>query len=42
MQMGVSLVNSLYEYVMIVEEDERRRQFNKIERLKLKNKKIEI
>jgi hypothetical protein len=40
--MGVSLVNSLYEYVMIVEEDERRKQFNKIERLKLKNKKIEI
>jgi hypothetical protein len=39
--MGVNLVNSLYEYVMIVEEDERRKQFNKIERLKLKNKKVE-
>lgn len=37
--MGAALVNSLYEYVMIVEEDERRRQFNKIERLKNKAKK---
>lgn len=33
-QMGASLVNSLYEYVMICEEDERRKQFNKVQRLK--------
>lgn len=32
--MGVSLVNSLYEYVMINEEDDRRKQSSKIERLK--------
>lgn len=37
-QMGVNLVNSLYEYVMILEESERRKQFNKVERLRLKNK----
>jgi hypothetical protein len=37
--MGAALVNSLYEYVMIVEEDERRKQFNKVERLKTKQKK---
>lgn len=37
-QMGVNLVNSLYEYVMIIEESERRKQFNKVERMKLKNK----
>ena len=36
--MGAALVNSLYEYVMIVEEDERRKQFNKVERLKTKQK----
>jgi hypothetical protein len=35
-EMGAALVNSLYEYVMIVEEDDRRKQFNKIERLKTK------
>ena len=38
-EMGAALVNSLYEYVMIVEEDERRKQFNKVERLKTKQKK---
>jgi hypothetical protein len=37
-QMGANLVNSLYEYVMICEEDERRKQFNRIERLKNKSK----
>ena len=36
--MGVNLVNALYEYVMILEEDARRKQFNKIERMKVKNK----
>ena len=39
--MGESLVNSLYEYVMILEEDERRKQIAKIERLKLKKKREE-
>ena len=37
--MGVSLVNALYEYCLIVEEEERRKQLAKIERLKLKHKK---
>jgi len=36
--MGVNLVNALYEYVMILEEDARRKQFNRIERMKVKNK----
>lgn len=36
--MGANLVNSLYEYVMICEEDERRKQFNRIERLKNRSK----
>lgn len=40
-QMGVSLVNSLYEYVMVIEEEERRKQLAKIQRLKLKAKKAE-
>lgn len=39
--MGINLVDSLYEYMMIIEEDERREQFNKVERLKMKNKKKE-
>lgn len=37
-QMGINLVNSLYEYVMILEESERRKQFKKIERMKARNK----
>ena len=37
-QMGINLVNSLYEYVMAVEESDRRKQFNKVERMKKKHK----
>jgi hypothetical protein len=39
--MGVHLVNSLYEYVMITEEDDRRKQLSKIERLKKQTNKLE-
>jgi hypothetical protein len=37
-QMGVNLVNALYEYVMILEEDARRKQFNRVERMKKQSK----
>jgi hypothetical protein len=36
--MGVSLVNALYEYVMAVEEAQRRKQISKVERMKLRHK----
>lgn len=32
--MGASLVNSLYEYVMLLEEDERRKIIKKLDRKK--------
>jgi cytosolic carboxypeptidase protein 2/3 len=40
-QMGACLVNSLYEYVLLLEEDERRKHIKKLERLKLKKIKNE-
>ena len=40
-QMGSHLVSALYEYVMILEEDDRRKQIAKMEKLKLKKKKEE-
>lgn len=40
-KMGAAVVNSLYEFVMICEEDERRKQIAKVERQKLKRKKDE-
>ena len=33
-EMGASVVNAIYEYVMMQEEEERRKQINKVERMK--------
>ena len=40
--MGAGLVNSLYEYMMILEEEDRKKQLKKIAKIKRVNKDSEL